>query len=211
MNGFWDLLLKGGIMMPPLILASVIGLAVTIERALFLRRRRIVKPEILDFIHRVETAEKIETAFESTSFGKGPFWNIIRKTLEFRHETREEMREAIADQGRQEARHLERGLVVLETIAGIAPLMGLLGTVLGMIKVFRVISEQGLGQTQALSGGIAEALITTVVGLFIAIPALVAFYFFNHRVEDLILEIEKHTSRLLKRLDSLQGKERRHS
>jgi biopolymer transport protein ExbB len=93
----------------------------------------------------------------------------------------------------------------LETVAGTAPLMGLLGTVLGMIRVFQVINKQGLGQTQALSGGISEALLTTVVGLAIAIPALVAYNYFTHKAEDLVLEIEKHSNGLLSRLHAFSN------
>jgi biopolymer transport protein ExbB len=138
----------------------------------------------------------------------GPFINIIRVGLENRRREKEEIRESILDQGRQEARKLERGLTILETVAGIAPLMGLLGTVLGMIEVFRVISEQGLGQTQALSSGISEALITTVVGLSIAIPALVAYNYFTHKVEDIVLEIEKYSGQLLKKLDTYKTRKK---
>ena len=135
----------------------------------------------------------------------GPFLNIMRAGLEKRDQSNEEIKEAILDQGRQETNTLERGLVILETIAGIAPLLGLLGTVLGMIKVFQVISDQGLGQTQLLSGGISEALITTVVGLSIAIPTLVAYNYFTHKVERFVLEIEKHSSHLMAKLDRMRS------
>ena len=99
---------------------------------------------------------------------------------------------------------LEKGLIVLETIAAIAPLMGLLGTVLGMIHVFAVIKEQGIGQTAALSGGISEALLTTVAGLFIAIPVLIAYYYFNQKSESLILDIENYTNTLITKITTLK-------
>jgi biopolymer transport protein ExbB len=187
-------------MMIPLLLTSIVGLAVFIERALFLRRSRIIKPEIIWMIKNINKTEDVQKMLDQLGNREGPFINIIRTGLENFKKPREEIKEIIIDQGRQESRTLERGLVILETVAGIAPLMGLLGTVLGMIKVFQVISVQGLGQTQSLSGGISEALITTVFGLSIAIPALVAYNYFNHRVEDLILEIEKHSSHLMKKL-----------
>ena len=175
MTEIWDSLVKGGIMMIPLILS-------------------------------IENPSEVEKALNEMKKNGGPFINIIRVGIDNRKRTKEEIRESILDQGRQEARKLERGLTILETIAGIAPLMGLLGTVLGMIKVFRVISEQGLGQTQALSSGISEALITTVVGLFIAIPALVSFNYFTHKVEDIVLEIEKYSGQLLNKLDDFQSR-----
>lgn len=201
MANLWEMILKGGIIMIPLFLTSIIGLAVVIERALFLRRRRIIRPDVIDLIDRIHSPDDAEKAIYGLKQKEGPFSNVVKVSLENRHLSREEMKEEIVDQGRHEARNLERGLVVLETVAGISPLLGLLGTVLGMVKVFRVISEQGLGQTQSLSGGISQALITTVVGLTIAIPALVAYNYFTHKVEDLVLEIEKHTSALLKKLD----------
>jgi biopolymer transport protein ExbB len=200
MQGIWNELIGGGIVMIPLLLTSIIGLAVVIERALFLRRKRILKPDMLRRIERIEKAEDVENLLKDFEDRDSPFLNIIRTSWAYREGTKEELKEAVVDQGRQEARVLERGLVILETAAGIAPLLGLLGTVLGMIKVFRVISVQGLGQTQSLSGGISEALITTVVGLTIAIPMLVAYNYFNHRVEDLVLEIEQHSARIMEKI-----------
>ncbi len=204
MTAIWETIMKGGIVMIPLLLTSIVGLAVVIERALFLRRRRIIRDETLDLINRIDKPEDVEKALYGLRQQTDPFSNIVRTTLEQIGRTRDEIREAIADQGRQEARNLERGLVVVETVAGISPLLGLLGTVLGMIKVFRVISEQGLGQTQSLSGGISMALLTTVVGLSIAIPALVAYNYFSHKVEDLVLEIEKHSSLLLRKIGGFE-------
>lgn len=201
MQGVVEMLVRGGIVMIPLLLTSVIGLAVVIERAFFLRKRRILRPEFVQKIEALDAPEDVEHLVQGVSGRSGPFLNIVRVGLDHRGRPREEVREAIIDQGRQEARTLERGLVILETVAGIAPLLGLLGTVIGMIKVFRVITQQGLGQTQALSGGISEALLTTVVGLSIAIPALVAYNYFNHKVEDLVLEIEKYSGQLLTKME----------
>ena len=99
---------------------------------------------------------------------------------------------------------LERGLVILETIAGISPLLGLLGTVVGILKVFNVIAAVGVGQATALSGGISEALITTIVGLSIGIPAVVVYNYFIDKAEGHILEIEKYSSMLLKKVASFQ-------
>lgn len=203
----YEMLSRGGIVMIPLLLISVLALAVVIERALFLRTSRILKPHVVKLISRIEKPEEAEMALSQLKDEEGPFLNIMRAGLEKRTQPRDEIKEAILDQGRQETHALEKGLVILETIAGIAPLLGLLGTVLGMIKVFQVISEQGLGQTQLLSGGISEALITTVVGLSIAIPTLVAYNYFTHKVERLVLEIEKHSSHLMTKLARMRVKE----
>ncbi len=206
MTGIWEMILKGGIMMIPLIFTSIVGLAVVIERAYFLRNRRIIRPDVVDLINHIEKLEDIEEVVENLSNNDGPFLNIVRVALKNRGRPRDEIKEAIIDQGRQEARVLEKGLTTLETVAGISPLLGLLGTVLGMIKVFHVITVQGLGQTQSLSGGISEALITTVVGLSIAIPALVAYNYFSRKVEELVLEIEKYSNQLLEKLGRVQSR-----
>jgi biopolymer transport protein ExbB len=200
MTAIWETLVRGGVVMIPLFLASVIALAVVIERAFFLRRKRILPPDLIQVMNNIESPDELEKVMTGFKKYQGPFLNILKTALENRGRSRDEVKEIVTDRGRQEARTLERGLVILETIAGIAPLLGLLGTVLGMIKVFRVISEQGLGQTQSLSGGISEALLTTVIGLSIAIPTLVAYNYFSHKVEDLMVETEKISAHLLEKL-----------
>lgn len=191
---------KGGVVMIPLLLTSVVGLAVIIERFFFLRRGKIIRPELVNIIYQLNSVDDIRRSIASLKIQEGPFINIIHSTLRHADLSKEEMKELIDDQGRQESRHLERGLVIIETVASISPLLGLLGTVIGMIKVFQVISIEGLGQTQSLSAGISEALLTTVVGLSIAIPTLIAYNYFNQKVQDLVLEIEKHSSYLFHKI-----------
>jgi biopolymer transport protein ExbB len=204
MKNILDLLAKGGIIMIPLFLCSIAALAVVIEKAIALRRRKIIVPEVVGVLESVKGPNDFELAVAICEKHRGPFAGIVRLALENRHLPREELKESLLDQGRQEVHRLERGLGVLETIAGIAPLLGLLGTVLGLLKVFKVISVMGVGQAAALAGGISEALITTIVGLFIAIPALVAFNYYSDKAESLVLEVEKHSNRLLNKLSSLQ-------
>ncbi|MFC1568839.1 MotA/TolQ/ExbB proton channel family protein [bacterium] len=240
MAEIWSMLTKGGIVMIPLFMTSIVAVTVVVERAVFLFRNRasnpilmmivnsINKPKLLikfkslidilksqdkvniildiagDEVNFVVALVKIDKA-ETVGIHECSLTRIFRVAIEHEHDSPDEIKEAILDQGRQETRQLERGLVALETVAGIAPLLGLLGTVLGMIKVFSVISESGLGQTQLLSGGISEALFTTVVGLSIAIPSLIAYNYFNHKVEDLVLEIEQYSSQFLKKLKNMNG------
>lgn len=202
-----ELFERGGFMMYPLLLASLIAVAFIIERALSLRKRKILIPEIISVVNNFSTLRDIDLATTICEKYDGPLPNIIRIGLNNYHLGRTEMRELLEDQGRQEIRKLEKGLVVLETIAAIAPLMGLLGTVLGMIQVFAVIKEQGIGQTAALSGGISEALLTTVTGLFIGIPALIAYNYFTSRAENLVLDIEKYANLLVQKILQIQKKE----
>jgi biopolymer transport protein ExbB len=205
MHDAWLFLERGGPIMVPLILCSIIVLAIVIERAFSLRKKKVLVPEIISVIETIKKPEDIHLAISICQKNEGAFANIVQLGLENKDLPSEELKELIADQGRQEARSFEKGLGVIETIAGIAPLLGLLGTVTGMIKVFTVISEQGLGQTQALSGGISEALITTVVGLSIGIPSLVLYNYFTEKAENLIMDIEKFTSKLLRKLSRFQS------
>ncbi len=191
---------KGGITMIPLLLGSIITLAIVIERAISLRPKKIIIPEIVTAVERIRCHEDVRVAESICETHPGTFANVMLPALRNKDLNREELKEFILDQGRQEVRSLERGLVGLETIAGVAPLLGLMGTVIGMIKVFNVISQQGLGQANVLSQGISEALITTVTGLAIGIPALIAYNYFTSKAEGVVMDIEKYTASLLHRI-----------
>ena len=203
MKNILGFLAKGGIIMYPLFLCSIAALAVAIEKSITLRRRKIIIPEVVAVLENVKGANDFDLAVSICEKHHGPLANVIRISLENHGLPREWLKEALLDQGRQEVHGLERGLGVLETVAGIAPLLGLLGTVLGILKVFKVIADLGVGQAAALAGGISEALITTIAGLFIGIPALVAYNYFSHKAEALVLEIEKYSNRLLARIGAI--------
>ena len=199
-----ELFERGGIMMYPLALASLLAVALVIERAFALRKRKIIIPEILAVVKNFTSLKDMDLAKSMCDKYDSPFSNIVKLSLDYHVLSKGELREIIEDQGRQETRKLEKGLVALETIAAISPLMGLLGTVLGMVRVFEVIKDQGIGQTAALSGGISEALLTTVSGLFVGIPVLIAFYYFSSKSEDLILDIEKYSNQLIQKISLLK-------
>ncbi len=205
MKNVWDFLAKGGIIMIPLFLCSITALAIIIEKFIALRRRKVIVPEVVSVLENVKGASDLGLAVSICEKHNGPFANIIRLSLENHGLPREDIKETLLDQGRQEIHQLEKGLGMLETIAGVSPLLGLLGTVLGILKVFKVISVMGVGQATALAGGISEALITTIAGLFIGIPALVATNYFTSRAEALVLEIEKYSNRLLNKICSFQS------
>ncbi len=208
MDHVLEFLRKGGFIIYPLLLCSIVALAIVIEKWIALRRKKVLIPEIVSVIENIKGPGDIGLALSICEKHKGPFANIIRVGLESRDLPREEIKEALNDQGRQEVYSLEKGLVILETIAGIAPLLGLLGTVIGILKVFNVIHAMGVGQATAMAGGISEALITTIVGLSIGIPAVVGFNFFTNKAESLVLEIEKYSSALLKKVASFQVTEK---
>jgi biopolymer transport protein ExbB len=203
----FELFERGGIMMYPLLLSSILMIAIIMERIFSLRRKKVIIPEIISVIEQLTSLKDIDLAKNICSKYIGPLPNLIKLALVNNEQMeRSEIKEIIEEQGRQEIRNLEKWLVVLETIAVIAPLMGLLGTVLGMIKVFNVIKEQGIGQAAALSGGISEALITTVTGLFIAIFALIFYNYFTHKAGDFVLDIEKYSNYFIHKLHLIKPK-----
>jgi biopolymer transport protein ExbB len=196
----WQTIVQGGVLMIPIAACSVLAVWVIVDRAFHLRRPRVIEPEIVSVIDSLEEPGDIPLARSICDKHPGPFAAIVRVALDHRERPRDELRELIEDQGRQEVAVLERGLGLLETVAAIAPLLGLLGTVFGMIQVFEVVSLQGVGQAQSLSGGISQALITTAAGLSIGIPALVAYNYFSGKAERLVLDMEAHTARLVQKI-----------
>ena len=177
--------------MIPLLGCSVLALAIVIDRAYHLRERKILTIPEVEHLEALIHEGLFEQAEDYARRRPGVLNNIVLVALESRTQSRELIREQVRDRGRQEAPELERNMGVLETIVSISPLLGLLGTVTGMIRVFRVISAQGVGQADALAGGISEALITTATGLAIAIPALAAYNYFVGKAENMVLEMER--------------------
>jgi len=198
-------LIGGGPIMIPLLICSILSLAVIIERAINLRRDKILKPEIIQTIEAIRTQEDIPFAISKCEVISGPFSNLLRRILVNNHLSREEKFIDIQAAGRQETKALEKRLLVLEVITAVAPLLGLLGTVLGLEDIFGIISELGLGQAKAFSGGLAMAIRTTVFGLFIAIPSLVAFSYFDKKVDAFVLEMEEYSMHILNKLYPAKG------
>lgn len=195
-----DALSKAGPLIYPLGACSLLALTITIERMFALSRQRVLPREIVQVMESVRRGRDLSVAMDVCRRNPGVLSDIMRVGLEQAGQPWEVLRDSIIDAGRQETAVLERHLVWLQTIAQVAPLLGLLGTVLGMIKVFASISIAGLGDPQALSEGISEAMITTAVGLAIGIPTLVAYNYLTSKSEGLITEIEAYASRLVSRL-----------
>ncbi len=193
----WQTILEGGIMMIPLAVCSVLSLAIVVERLYSLRRKKIIKSETTTIVGNIKNKEDINVVLSFCEQNNDIFSNLVRAALRIESLDPVAVNEAIEDQGRQEVRRLEKGLVVLETIAGVAPLLGLLGTVLGMIEVFDGITLEGVAKTAPLSSGISQALITTVAGLSIGIFSLIFYNMFTSKSENLILEIEKYSTHLV--------------
>ncbi len=198
----WELIRSGNYMMIPIMLSSLLGLAVFLERAFTLRRRRIVVPEIVEVVETLPASRDLSVARAICERKSGPFASIIIAGLDHVGDDWQIIRNVLQEAGRQEAVRLTRHLGALETVAAVAPLLGLLGTVTGMIRVFSTISALGLGNPEHLSGGISEAMITTAAGLMVGIPALVAHNWLEGRAEAIIFELECYASKALDTLRS---------
>jgi biopolymer transport protein ExbB len=193
-------ILKTGPVFYPLALCSLIGTVVMIERLIALRRSRVMPRHIVDVLESVQPDKDLSMAIEMCRRNPGVLADVMRAGLENAERPWEEMRDAVLDAGRQETPALERNLYWLQTVAQAAPLLGLLGTVFGMIKMFAATSLAGLGDAATLSQGISEAMFATAGGLCIGIPALFAHNYLAARSERYILEIEAYASRLVARL-----------
>jgi biopolymer transport protein ExbB len=189
--------------MIPLAALSVMGLAVVIEKLINLRAPMVIQREIVSCVESVKSPADIPMAIKICQRYDTPFANIVRTGLEESGAPAIIVRQAMEDVGRREVARLSRFLVVLETVAAAGPLLGLLGTVFGMIQVFSVISIAGVGNAGLLSGGIAQALITTAAGLCIGVPALIAFNFFDARVDAFSNKIDSYAHLLLKNLSDM--------
>jgi len=194
----FEVIRSGGPLMIPLGICSVLALAIIVERSWNLRDAKLLPPQEVQRLCTLIDEGEFDRAEEYASSRPGPLNNVLYPALQARDESREFIRELVRDAGRQEVPGLERYLGVLGTIASISPLLGLLGTVLGMIQVFAVISQQGIGQADALAGGISQAMITTATGLAIAIPALTAYNYYVGKAERILLEMERLVLQLIK-------------
>ncbi|MGH1430910.1 MAG: MotA/TolQ/ExbB proton channel family protein [Neptuniibacter sp.] len=192
-----ELLQSGGWLMIPIIACSVIALAICLERLWTLRPSRIAPPGLLAEVW-VHIKERSITTDKLRELKRGsPLGQILVAGLNNASHGREIMKESIQESAGQVVHELERFLNPLGTIAAITPLLGLLGTVIGMIKVFTEIMIQGTGNANVLAGGISEALITTAAGLTIAIPALIFHRFFQRRIDSLVVTMEQETVKLI--------------
>jgi biopolymer transport protein ExbB len=193
----WEMILAGRYMMIPISLASLIGLTVIIERALVLRQGKVVVAEIAGAVESLSASNDLSVAYAICERKPGPFANVVQAGLDHADNDWTIMRDVLEEAGRQEATRLTRRLGILETVAAVSPLLGLLGTVLGMIRVFGTISLAGLGNPETLSSGISEAMVTTAAGLIIGIPALVAHNWLSGRADRIIFELEYYASKVL--------------
>lgn len=198
----YELVVAGGWLMLPIIFSSIVMIAIAIERYWSLRPSKVVPPTLLGQVwhwlkHNQLTKENIHQLRGSSALG-----SILAAGISNSGHGREVMKDSIEEAAAQVIHGLEKHLAPLGTIAAVTPLLGLLGTVIGMIKVFTAIMIEGTGNAAVLAGGISEALITTAAGLTVAIPALIFLRYFERRVDTLVVDME---DKAIKLIDALHG------
>jgi biopolymer transport protein ExbB len=188
--------------MLPIIAGSIIAAAIILERAWTLQRKRVIPPGLTAQVQEWIAHDELDPRHLQTLHQSSPLGRIMAVGLSNRNAEREIVKERIEDSGRHVVHELERYLGTLGTIAGASPLLGLLGTVLGMIRMFAGVTASGVGNPAVVAGGIGQALITTAAGLIVAIPALIAYRYLRGRVEGLVVEMEKETIKFLETLSA---------
>ena len=198
----FEIVKAGGIMMGPIILASIVAAAIFLERLWTLQSKRVLPNELTQKVWRWVEQRQIQDKHIVALQQNSPLGKILAAGLLNRYRDRAVIRESIEDTGRHVVHELERFIGTLGTIASMSPLMGLLGTVFGMIRTFNAITTSGIGNPATLAGGIAEALITTAAGLTVAIPALLAYKYLRGRVAALVVQMEKEAIKLVEALEA---------
>jgi biopolymer transport protein ExbB len=202
----FEIISQGGFLMWPIMFCSVVALAIIWDRFRFLRRATIDTREFMDTMRQILRQNRIQEAINICDETDAPVARIMKAGILKNNRSKEEIREAIEDAGNLEMPHLERHLSALATCANIAPLLGLLGTVSGMIKAFEQIqNKRGQVNPSDLAEGIGNALVTTAAGLAVAIPILVVYNWLVTRVDNMVVEMEISSAELVELLTRHQG------
>lgn len=196
----WEFFVRGGPLMWPLLACSIIALAITIERLFSLRQSKIIPRELIEEVERLTRMGRLNDIEQLLKRSSSPICPIIMVAIKNAGMRREIIRDYMEEAGATQAYTIERYIDILSIIAAIAPLLGFLGTVTGMLTSFQAVSTSGEHSSQLLASGISEALITTVVGLSIGIPVYVCYRLLIARSDFLLLEMEKSSARILEYL-----------
>lgn len=204
-----EIIVAGGWVMVPILICSALAMGIIGERLWSLRTKQVIPENLTAKVGAWSRNNELDDEHIQALRQSSPLGSILAAALTNRHRPRDVMKESVEDTGRHVVHRLERFLNTLGTVAGITPLLGLLGTVLGMIKVFSSIMVHGVGEANQLAGGISEALITTAAGLCVAIPSFMFYRYFRGRVARLVVEMEEQAIALVDAID--RSNERRNA
>ena len=197
----WELVKAGGWPMVPLLLLGVLALAIVLERFWSLRRNEVLPQGLGQEVRNWAARGKLDASHIDSLRANSPLGALLAAALEARNRPRDQIRERIEDTGRHLVHRMGRFLNALGTIASAGPLLGLLGTVVGMIQMFLGILDHGVGDVGQLAGGIGKALVCTATGMMVAIPALMFHRYFRGLIDGYVIEMEQEASALLDALD----------
>ena len=202
-----DIVKAGGWLMAPIILCGIVAIGIILERYWTLQQKRVIPEDLTSkvwgWVKKDALDQKqIQLLYQGSALGQ-----ILAAGLINRDRKRSIMKDSIEDTGRHVVHELGRYLDELGTVAAITPLLGLLGTVIGMVKVFAAITTHGVGDPTVLAGGISEALLTTAAGLSVAIPSLIGYRYYRSRVDTLVVDMEKEAIKLIEALHRRQENE----
>ncbi len=197
----------GGWLMLPIIACSILAAAIILERLWTLQPKRVAPTNLTSQAWQWVRQGQLSRGHIQILHQGSPLGQILAAGLEKRSAARDTIKDTIEDRGRHVVHELERYLNLLGTIAAISPLLGLLGTVIGMVKVFAAITTRGVGDPAVLAGGISEALVTTAAGLCVAIPSLIGYRYLRGRVDSLVIRMEKEVMKFLEALSHHQSKD----
>jgi biopolymer transport protein ExbB len=196
-----ELIKAGGWVMVPLVLLAIVATAIIIERFWSLRRKEVLPPGLGEEVREWARGRQLDPAHIDVLRRNSPLGELLAAALDVRYRPRELIKERVEDVGRHVMHELERFMNALGSIASVGPLLGLLGTVIGMIEMFLKILTTGVGDVNQLAGGIGKALICTATGLCVAIPALLFHRYFRGRIAAYVIEMEKQAIALLDTID----------
>ena len=196
-----ELIKAGGLVMVPILLLAVLALAIIIERFWSLRSKEVLPPGLGAEVREWARGRQLDPQHIEVLRRNSPLGEVLAAALDVRYRPRELIKERVEDVGRHVAHHMERFMNTLGTIASVSPLLGLLGTVFGMIQMFLKILTTGVGDVNQLAGGIGQALISTAGGLCVAIPAVMFHRYFRGRIIEFVIEMEKQAIQLLDTID----------
>ena len=199
-----EIVKSGGWLMAPIILCAIVALGIILERFWSLQTKRVIPEDLTNKVWGWVKKDELDQKQIQSLHQGSPLGQILAAGIVNRDRDRAVLKDSIEDTGRHVVHELERYLETLGTIAAVSPLLGLLGTVVGMIQAFFAIRTEGVGDPTALAGGIAMALITTAAGLTVAIPALIGYRYYRSRVDALVVSMEKEAIKLVEALHRRQ-------
>jgi biopolymer transport protein ExbB len=198
----FELIKSGGPVMIPIIILAIIAMAIIVEGFWSLRRKEVFPPGLGVEVREWARGRELDTKHIDVLRRNSPLGEVLAAALDMRHKPREMMKERVEDVGRHAVHQMERFLNTLGTIAGVAPLLGLLGTVFGIIEMFLTILKTGIGDANQLAGGIGQALVSTAGGLVLAIPALMFYRYFRGLINEYVIDMEKQAIALMDVLEN---------